>query len=285
MSTDNAVLANLVRHMAKKDTDPLTPLIDSYLIKRRRSKTRLKSYKVPIPEKPRPPGRLSPSTICGCERQAAFKFLGVKARKRIDPELELRFDDGNWRHHRWEATFKDMEAVLGKKKFEVLSIEARVMVPELYVAGALDAKVLIHRKPWVIDIKGINRRGFEYVYQRQAPIEDHPKQLCCYCVAEDVPRGMLLYDNKDDNRTMVFAIEHNPVIWNEVQEWCQRVVRKLERKKLPPKHPACDRGTFHFDRCPFAWVCFGDKDPEAIRSLVYRHFEGIDVMWERSIGD
>src|SRR4051812_24849656 len=194
---DVGVLSQLIKHMSMEEQDPLTPLIDEYLIERDSSPTRLTHYNVPLVARGRPGGRLSPSSIGGCRRQAAFKFLGVDGTRKLDPESELIFDDGNWIHHKWQARFRDMEAVLGAKRFKVLGIEKGITIPDLYIAGSYDALIKINGKRYMIDFKSINSHGFGYVYREHKPKDAHIKQLITYCVAKNCKRGMLVYDCKD----------------------------------------------------------------------------------------
>lgn len=278
---DVRILANLVKHMKLEEADPLTPMIDAYLIKRKTSSRRLQEVTLPIPEKSRPGGRLSPSSIAGCQRQSMFKFLGVEAVNRIDPDTELIFEDGNWRHHKWQAMFADMQQVLGSKKFRLCSIEKPVSIPNLYIAGRYDALIKIRGKRYVVDFKGINDFGFSYVYREHKPKEEHVKQVLTYCVARGVRRGLLLYDNKNNQQFKVYQVSWDDEIWADVERWCERVLMHLERKTLPGRHHNCSAGTFLFEKCPFAPICYGamKDEPERMRRMAFRDFKGIDAAW------
>lgn len=284
-SAEERILANLIKHDLRVEQDPLTPLVDTYLLHRDKSPERLRDYQIDMSQRPRPGGRLSPSKICGCERQAAFVFLGMPGRNMKDPEQELVFDDGNWRHHRWQATFLDMEKVLtwhfGKKVFRTLAIEEYVEIPELFIAGSLDVLVAIKGEKWVIDIKGINSWGFERVFKDHEPHEAHVLQLICYMRARRIPRGLLLYDHKDKNRTKIFAVRFDSKKWKEVTDWCDSILRKLNRLQLPPMSLECQGGNFLFERCAFSHICYGRKTPAQIKKRMYRDFDDLEAMWER----
>lgn len=275
------ILANLMKHMENSEHDPLTPLLDTYFIQRGSSPRRVREHVINMEDRPRPEGRLSPSTLCGCERQAAFKFVDMPGRSVIDPETEAIFDDGKWRHHKWQATFRDMEMVLGRKTFRLLSYEEDVEYPDLYIAGALDALIAIERKLWVVDFKGINSWGFEYVYRENAPHETHVKQLLAYMVSRRVRRGMILYDHKDRSKTKIFVIKFSNKQWAEVVEWSEKVLAQIEREELPPMSINCQAGNFLFEKCAWTHICYGNKSNEQIRRRMYRDFESIEDSWER----
>lgn len=279
-SSDQRVLASLIKHMHNTEDDPLTPLIDSYYLKRDRAQRRLRHYEINMEDRPRPFGRLSPSKICGCERQAAFAFVGMPGRKRIDPEQQGIFEDGNWRHHRWQATFRDMELVLGRKVFRVLDIEGVSEHAPLYIAGHLDALVVIRGERWVIDFKGINSWGFERVFREHKPHPEHVGQLLAYMRARRCRQGILLYEHKDKNLTKAFVVRFTGKQWREVEVWCNRVIRQIDDRELPPMALGCQAGKFLFEKCPWTHVCYGEHDDESVRIRMYRDFPGVEEAWE-----
>jgi hypothetical protein len=95
-----------------QEGEPLTEAIEMYLVKRPHARRRLRSHHISMVDRPRPHGRMSPSSLGGCKREAVFKFVGIKGRRKIDTDLELIFEDGNWRHHKWQALMLDMQKVL-----------------------------------------------------------------------------------------------------------------------------------------------------------------------------
>lgn len=211
-----------------------------------------------------------------------FKFTGLKGQVRIDPQSETIFDDGNWRHHRWQTIFRDMERVLGRENFKVISIEEKVSIDDLYMSGHLDITVWIKGYGRiVIDIKGINDRGFTRILTEDTPVEKHVEQLMAYCEARGVYKGMLFYENKNDNRWRCYLIKWDQSIWEKVQNWASEVVTALEHEKLPKRDVECQSGTFLYDRCPYAKWCYGGKDHDEIKQATYHNFPGIEVAWRR----
>lgn len=281
MSRGVSVLNKLIKNMQNRDADPLRPYIDEYLMQRDLSKNRYLEHTAPLVPRLRPGGRLSPSTIGGCERQAAFKFLGVEGKRKLDPDQELIFDDGNWRHHRWQATFFDMEAVLGPENFKVYSVEAAVTYPPLLIAGHSDALLKFDNKRVVLDIKGIRDSGFNYVYQQGKPKTEHVDQLTSYMKAHKVNDGILFYENKDNQSNRAFEVKFSPERWLKIKVWCVSVLRQLNRKELPPKHPDCEQGNFLYDRCPYAQLCYGGKSDNRIEKEVFVNFKGVKSSWKQ----
>lgn len=283
-TADSKILATIIKAMEDEENDPLTPLIDRYFIMREKyPDRRIRTYELDLQNRPRPLGRLSPSSLCGCERQAALKFLGVEGKKRLDPDTEAIFDDGHWRHHKWQARFRDMEAVLGRKRFRCYSIEEQIKIPKLYISGHLDALIGMRyqgeMESWVVDIKGINEFGFKAILGSQKPKDEHVLQLLAYMRRKKCRRGILLYENKMTQATMVFVVRFTEERWTEVQQWSRSVLKQLKNRTLPSMHPECDHGSFLYGKCPFRKLCWGNKTGAALERMAFADFPGVEELW------
>lgn len=288
MNDDRKILANLIRHELSSVDDPLTPLIDSYFIKRKKHPhKRLKWVKIPVREAVRPGGRLSPSSIGGCKRQAALRFLGVEGQIKVNPDTEAIFEHGHWVHHKWQTIFKDMQKVLGRKRFRCLSIEEKIQIPDLYVGGALDARIEVKIKGrWetiIVDVKSINERGWGRVMDAQAPLEEHVEQLTTYGKAKDAKYGILLYENKNTQHFQPFIFEFDEEVWAKVERWAEDVIEDMEAKRLPDMHEECEHGTFLYEKCPYRGLCFGTSSIVQIRKRAYKDFAGLEPLWEQGL--
>lgn len=286
-SPDSRILATLIKHAQQEEVDPLTPLIDSYLLRRENPKYAhllIRNYTIDVGDRPRPSGRISPSSAGGCEREATFKFLGVRGRRRIDPELQLIFEDGKWRHHKWQFMFREMERFF-PDRFKVISIEEDVSIERLFSAGSLDAiiKIKVNGKwvRYVVDFKGANSFAFDDAYRTRRPNPKYVLQLLTYMKAKGCKRGILLYDSKNTNKIQPFHVKYTDVQWAEVSRWHRRVINALKSRKLPPKHPDCNNGTFLYNRCPYRGLCFGNKGAKEIERRVFKKFPGVDELWEQ----
>lgn len=285
-SPESRILATLVKHAQNSEIDPLTPLIESYYLKREKPEfqhLRLHKYEIDTTPRPRPHGRLSPSSAGGCEREAVLKFLGVKGQKRIDPEMQMIFEDGHWRHHKWGFIFLEMERFF-PNRFKVVSIEEDVTIGPLFIAGSLDAVVKIKVggkwRRYVIDFKGANEYAWNDAYRTKRPNPKYVLQLITYMRAKKCKRGILLYESKDKNKPYVFHVAFTDEKWAEVRQWARRVIKALDEKKLPEKHPECVNGTFLYNRCPYRGMCFGNQTPKQIGLKVFKGFGSSDELWE-----
>jgi hypothetical protein len=283
------ILSELVKRHKEAEHEPLRELIDEYLMKRMDAPRRYGGHPIDMNVRPRPGGRLSPSAIGGCQRQAVLKFAAVPPRRTIDPDRELLFEDGNWRHHKWQFLFYDMECVLGRNRFRVISIEEFVAIPELYIAGSLDALVAIKTpagkwRRYVVDFKGINDRGFKWVQATDEAKDDNVKQVLTYMKARGVKRGILLYDNKDKNLPQTYTVDFSTPLWDETLEWIEAVVERITDERMPPKDIRCQKGTMMFENCPWRKLCWGHDTTDLQEiAFVESDWQGIDVAWERGM--
>lgn len=284
MSNDRQVLSRLVKNMKQRGIEPLRPAMDQYLLERDRSPNRVRQHIIDMRPRLRPGGRFSPSSIGGCRRQSVFKYLNVRGRRRTDLDLELLFEDGNWRHHKWQAIFSDMEAVLGRDRFRVVSFEEKHELPELYIAGNSDiiVQVFVNGRWYTIlvDFKGINRWGWEWVFAQDEPKEEHVKQVITYGKMAGRKRLSVMYDHKDNSHIKIYPVEFSQSVWQEVQEWVEECINNMNAEELPPMHPDCESGNFLWAKCPYASVCYGDKTTSQIRRRMYLGFPGVEEAWE-----
>lgn len=291
-STESKFLASVVKHLQNEEDDPLTALIDEYMKKRNLPKyrhLRLDKIELDLRERVRPGGRLSPSTICGCERQAAFKFLGVMGKKRHDPEAEMIFEDGHWRHYKWGVIFMEMERILGRHRFRVIGIEIPITIDGLMIAGSLDVEIKIKVngkwRRYVVDFKGANRFAFDKAYRERTPNPTYLRQLLTYMKSRKCKRGMLLFEGKDTNQFFVFPIKVNDSHWAEIRMWCRSILKQMESNKIPPKHPDCNKGNFLSMKCPYKSLCYGNYSDRQLAHHAYKDFPGLEALWEQGLED
>lgn len=291
MKTDVGILHSLIRNAKAKENDPLTPLIDEYLLKRdlpKYRKKRVPLLQIPVVDRARPMGRLSPSSMCGCKREAIFRFAGVKgSRRRINPDMELIFEDGKWRHHKWQWMFKDMEAVLGNHRFRMIEAEGRCVYPQMYIAGHLDALIAIKIDTewveYVVDFKGANNWAFETVFRKGEPIDKHIYQLSTYCMMRKVDRGILLYDNKNDQRYKVFPVTFTADNYQKIKEWASEVIESMHDEELPPIDPDCKGGTFLYERCRYTPLCYGSMSDAELTNHAYDGYTTPVQLWRKGM--
>lgn len=268
---------NQIVRRAVNPPDPLTPLIDEYLLAR--------PYEPPpLPEKKgaySAGGRFTPSSSGGCFRQSAFRFMRVKGQSRTTPEQELIFGVGNWLHRMWQSYFDDMQRVLGPERFKFIGYEVWCTVPKFYLAGNLDVWAEISGVPVIIDVKTANDRMYGNIIMRGTPPEDHVDQLVRYMRATGVPWGMLLYFDKDNQDYKIFEVRYKLELWTPTVRWLRTAIDFLLEEEVPPMHRECKVGTWMQKNCPYSYLCYKSPDIDLER-LLYEGQPAIDKLWEEA---
>jgi CRISPR/Cas system-associated exonuclease Cas4 (RecB family) len=172
----------------------------------------------------------------------------------------------------------------------VISIEEFVVIPELYVAGSLDAEVAIKMpngkwRRYVVDFKGINDRGFKWVTGTDEAKDDNIKQVLCYMKARALRRGILLYDNKNTNLPQTYTVDFSSPMWEEAVDWIETVIELVQSERMPAKDIRCKPGTIMYDSCPFRKICWSNTtDTTDLKELAFgSSWQGIDVAWEKGM--
>lgn len=284
MLAKTSVLSKLVK---KLKHDPLSSLICEYFLVRDHAPDRLKTYCVPINMSAHIPGRLRPSSIGGCPRRAVFSFVGIKPRRLKDVAMEKIFWRGSWIHHEWQATFMDMERVLGGEKFKVLAIEEPVTYEPLMIKGRLDAKVAIWGEASIIDFKSVSSYSYTH-HIHNGPADEHIWQLHAYQAATRIDQGAILYDNKEDQSLFrAYPVRFNGQVWGRVKKWCLQVLGFVDKKALPPMHPQCTRGSWLQRGCPYAGLCYGDYSADRLEEMAFggrrSSIDGSKAWWNLGI--
>lgn len=270
---------NTMVRRAKRD--PLSPLIDRYLLER---------TTVPLPHvtppRPRLPGQLSPSDM-RCLRRSAFKFMDAPQKRKRTPEQKIVFAVGDWYHWGWYGIFLHMEQVLGPDVFRVVGIERRARIKRFRMSGHLDVHVEIHGVPYIIDVKSCNDREFTERMHVRSPKDQHRKQLIRYLRAKKIKHGIIMYHNKNDQRWKVFEVPFDAELWLQTEKWLVKINRQLDAGKVPPRHDDCMPGTFMAKDCPYSHLCYKGSKPvgkSRVRALLYEGKPSAQEMWEANNG-
>ena len=117
------------------------------------------------------------------------------------------FDNGHDVHKRIQKYLRE----LGLLK----EIECPVENREYEIRGHADGILEIDGKKGVLEIKSINSRGFYGLFE---PDERHLIQANVYMFCLEIPRGVILYENKDNQGLKEFLVKQDPKVLRPVLE-------------------------------------------------------------------
>ncbi|MFA5794180.1 MAG: CRISPR-associated protein Cas4 [Candidatus Brocadiia bacterium] len=200
---------------------------------------------------PHPKEKHWPSDAAKCLRALVYQWRGEKALP-TNPRLFFIFADGDMHH-------KAIVQQLSDAGVEVTMREAPLRDPKLNISGKLDALIKLDGRYYVLEIKSINRWGFEEVI-RDGPKEEHVIQLQLYLYfVQNIFRieaksGILLYKNKDTSSFYDFDIPFDERVVNDFLDRLKQVESYIANNTLPDRpYPRTD---WHCNYCDYREVCW-----------------------------
>ena len=154
-----------------------------------------------------------------CMRLLYLAYNGLLPEQVIDDNLQRIFDNGNFLEERMATYFTKMDILLDRE------IEAKSDTPP--ISGRADF-LLKHGdyEQIGLELKSINDRGFAALKNR--PKREHTVQLQIYLHILELPYGVVLYENKNNQKLKAFGMLPDPDIWAQIVKKCNDVMLMME---------------------------------------------------------
>lgn len=133
-----------------------------------------------------------------CPRAIFFKFKNVP-RKEMEARILRMFDHGDYIHQ------LIMRPLLSIREIHIVASEVAIPPQEL-ISGRADAIVSNSKEMYVLDIKSMNSMVFKKLEQ---PKEENINQIQLYLHYFKIPKGILLYVNKDTQELKEFIVSYD----------------------------------------------------------------------------
>jgi CRISPR/Cas system-associated exonuclease Cas4 (RecB family) len=176
-----------------------------------------------------------------CERAIFFKFKNVP-REKMTAEILRMLDHGDYvQMHILNCLF-----ALGI----VRSSEIRIP-PQEIISGRADAIVTIDNELYVVDFKSMNGYKFKAL---EAPLEDNVNQIQLYMHYFCIPRGILLYVDKNTLALKEFLVNYDRSLAESLLAALGNLKEKIDSNKVPPRlsdYP----GNAQCKYCVFGDIC------------------------------
>jgi len=205
----------------------LKELIDKFYLDRERERSREQT-------------RFYISDAGRCPRMVFFKIKKAP-RRELEPQVLRTFDHGDYIHRLILNTLFS----LGLVRASEINIP-----PQEIIGGRADAIISLDNNLYVLDIKSISGR---------TKILDNPKeednaQLQLYLHFFKIPRGILLYVNKDTQELNEFLMDYNPNLARNLLDGLSKLKVKVDSNIIPSRIPAYPDG-WHCQYCQFFEIC------------------------------
>jgi hypothetical protein len=209
-------------------------------------------------------GSFSASSAGMCQRRQVFSYLGIDSGGVNGFQLQNIFEDGKWRHLRWQAIL--LQAGLLDKA------EVPLDWPKMRSKGSMDGQGTVPddhpRKEWRgmeygFELKGVSPYVYDSYIQQGGKIE-HKKQVHRYFLASGVDLFVILYENKATQVWHEWVIEPDSLLLKEQQDELDELNESVVNEQLPPILSGCQvaKGT-EYNQCPYgknSGVCSAMKD-------------------------
>lgn len=212
-------------------------------------------------------GSFSASAAGTCLRRQEFSFLGKRENKVIFPQLHNLFNDGKWRHLRWQA----MLLTAGLLE----DIEVPLSWPRMLSKGSMDGRGVVpntvRNKAWRgleygFELKGVGHPYDTYT-KRDVPIDSHMAQIHRYFVTSGLPLFVVIYESKQTQEWKEFVVEPIPELMEASLKELEELRSAVDKQELHAILPECMPGKIAtkgavkqnqstFRNCPFG----GTKD-------------------------
>jgi len=178
-----------------------------------------------------------------CGRAIFFKFKNAP-REEMQARILRMFDHGDHIHQ------LIMKPLLSIRDIRVVAAEVNVPPQEL-ISGRADAILSDGKDLYVLDIKSMNSMIFKKL---DAPKEENIEQLQLYLHYFKIPKGILLYVNKDNQELKEFVIDYDQgrvkMLLNELTKIKVHIDENIIPERLPewPNNWQCQY-------CQFKEIC------------------------------
>ncbi len=178
-----------------------------------------------------------------CPRSIFFKFKNAP-RKEMEANILRLFDHGNHIHE------LIMNSLLSTKDIHVIASEVNIPPQEL-ISGRADAVISDGKELYVLDIKSINSTGFRYLSQAK---EENINQIQLYLHYFKIPKGILLYVNKDNQQLKEFMVHYNQAQARSLLEELANLKKQVDSNIIPSRIPNYPNN-WQCQYCQFREIC------------------------------
>lgn len=192
----------------------------------------------------------SASSAGRCYRAQELAFLGLPQTP-TDSELQAIFNDGKWRHLRWQAQLL-MAGI-------IIDMEEALRWPAMRAVATPDGVGIVPddhpRQPWRgkefgVEIKGVSTFQFQQ-YSTNGPKESHLFQVDRNFLLGGFGLYVVIYEDKTTQRWHEWVLEPDPKRIDAQRQELAELNDAIDNKALHPMLPECVKRVGAFRECPF----------------------------------
>ncbi len=178
-----------------------------------------------------------------CPRSVFFKFKNAP-KEEMEARILRLFEHGDYIHQ------LIMKPLLSLRKIHVVASEIDIPPKEI-IAGRADVIISDGKQLYVVDIKSMNSMVFKNM---NAPKEENIDQVQLYLHFFKIPKGILLYVNKDTQELKEFIFDYDPKRAKRLLNELNELKKKIESGIVPARLPDWPEN-WQCRYCQYAEIC------------------------------
>lgn len=190
--------------------------------------------------------RFGASSRGSCLRRQTFAFLGMPSTRLLDPETQNLFNDGKWRHLRWQ--------MMGVQSGALTHAEWPAALPKYRLKVSIDG--VNADQQFIFELKG--DRQWSRVLDGVP--ESHLLQIHTMFLATGWDTAVYLVEDKASQRWREVIVRKDKALMRRVRNELEELNEHVERRSLPPVLPACESHEGPWRTCLFAFQCLERRD-------------------------
>jgi len=176
-----------------------------------------------------------------CPRAIFFKFKNAP-REKMEARILRMFDHGD---------YIQMQILNALFSLGIVRASEVRIPPQEIISGRADAIVTLNNELYVVDFKSMNSVIFKNLFQ---PKEDNVNQIQLYLHFFKIPRGILLYVNKDTLELKEFIVNYNANIAKQLLTDLNQLKKKIDTNIIPKRIPDYPKN-WQCQYCQFKDIC------------------------------
>lgn len=171
-----------------------------------------------------------PSSAGQCPRLIQFKMTG-SLYEDVEPRVKRIFENGHYMQARYKSFLE------GAGKFVAEEVPIKIEIDTVIVKGRADMIVLDnYNNKQLLEFKSINTRGFNELIANQVPKQDHLMQWTLYSKGLELPDGVILYENKNDQYMKPFQVKFSQELFDSIIAKF-KMIQEYTEKGIPVPKP------------------------------------------------
>lgn len=184
-----------------------------------------------------------------CMRKQELSYIGLGAisehleteyTKVVDAGLLNVFNDGHWRHRRWQANLLTA-GIISDIEFQIpwQAMRSRGAVDAVGVVPDDHPRVEWRGKFYGVELKGMNSWPWRKHVEDNTQMEKHKGQFSRYFLSGGFDLFVVLYECKDDNQFKEWVFEPEAKLLGDARTELEKLNADADRRTLAQPLPSC----------------------------------------------